>query len=71
MNMPEIENKTKRSFFKSMGTELKKVIWPSASQTAKSTGATIAFVLLIAVILVTLNLAFQWVDSFWWNTIIK
>ncbi len=69
--MPEVENKAKKSFFKSMWAELKKVIWPSASQTAKSTGATIAFVLLITVILVLLNLAFQWVDSFWWNTIIK
>lgn len=69
--MPEVENKAKKGFFKSMIAELKKVIWPSASQTAKSTAATIAFVLLISVILVLLNLAFQWVDGIWWNTIIK
>ncbi len=69
--MPEVENKVKKGFFQSMNAELKKVIWPSFKQTAKSTGATIAFVLLIAVILIVLNLAFQGLDSLWWNTIIK
>ena len=69
--MPEVENKTKKGFFKSMMAELKKVIWPSASQTAKSTGATIAFVLLISAILIILNFAFQAMDSLWWKTIIK
>ncbi len=69
--MPEVENKVKKGFFQSMNAELKKVIWPSCKQTAKSTGATIAFVLLIAVILIVLNLAFQGLDSLWWNTIIK
>ena len=69
--MPEVENKVKKGFFQSMKAELKKVVWPSASQTAKSTGATIAFVLLIAAILIVLNFAFQWIDSLWWNTIIK
>ncbi|MBQ9267140.1 MAG: preprotein translocase subunit SecE [Clostridia bacterium] len=69
--MPEVENKPKKGFFQSMRAELKKVIWPSASQTAKSTGATIAFVLLIALILIVLNFAFQALDSLWWNTIIK
>ena len=69
--MPEVENKVKKGFFQSMNAELKKVVWPSASQTAKSTGATIAFVLLIAAILIVLNFAFQWIDSLWWNTIIK
>lgn len=69
--MPEVENKTKKGFFQSMKAELKKVIWPSASQTAKSTAATIAFVLLVSVILIVLNYAFNWLDSLWWNTIIK
>lgn len=69
--MPEVENKVKKGFFQSMNAELKKVIWPSAKQTAKSTGATIAFVLLIAVILIVLNLAFQGLDSLWWKLIIK
>ena len=69
--MPEVENKAKKGFFKSMWAELKKVIWPSASQTAKSTGVTIAFVFLIAAILIILNFAFQALDAFWWNTIKK
>ncbi len=69
--MPEVENKAKKGFFQSMKAELKKVIWPSFKQTAKSTGATITFVLLIAVILIVLNLAFQGLDTLWWNTIIK
>ena len=69
--MPEVENKAKKGFFKSMWAELKRVIWPTFGQTAKSTGATIAFVLLIALILVGLNLVFQWIDSTWWDLIIK
>ena len=69
--MPVIENKPKRSFIKNMKAELKKVIWPSAKQTAKSTAATISFVLLISVILVVLNLAFNKIFDLWWNLIIK
>ena len=65
--MPETENKTKkRGFFSNMSSELKKVIWPSPAQTAKNTSATIAFVLLIAAILIILNLAFEWINSAWW-----
>lgn len=69
--MPEIENKPKRSFIKNMKAELKKVVWPSSKQTAKSTLATISFVLMIALILVVLNLAFNEVSDLWWNLIIK
>lgn len=66
--MPETENKPKkRGFFSNMMVELKKVIWPSPAQTAKSTSATIAFVLLIAVILVVLNLFFELINSAWWS----
>ena len=38
------------NYFREVKSELKKVIWPSPAQTAKSTSATIAFVLLIAII---------------------
>lgn len=69
--MPEIENKPKKSFIKNMKAELKKVVWPSAKQTAKSTVVTIAFVLLIAVILVVLNLGFDKLSELWWKLIIK
>ena len=69
--MPEIENKPKRSFMQNMKDELKKVVWPSTKQTAKSTVATISFVLLIAVILIVLNLAFNELSDLWWKLIIK
>lgn len=69
--MPEIENKPKRSFMQNMKAELKKVVWPSSKQVAKSTLATISFVLLIAVILVALNLVFNELSDLWWNLIIK
>ena len=69
--MPEIENKPKRSFMQNMKAELKKVVWPSTKQTAKSTVATISFVLLIAVILIVLNLAFNELSDLWWKLIIK
>ena len=66
--MPETENKPKkRGFFSNMMVELKKVIWPSPARTAKSTSATIAFVLLIAIILVVLNLFFELINSAWWS----
>ena len=66
--MPETENKPKRKgYFANMVAELKKVIWPSPAQTAKSTGTTIAFVLLIAAILIILNLAFEALNSYWWS----
>ena len=54
-----------------MKAELKKVVWPSTKQTAKSTVATISFVLLIAVILIVLNLAFNELSDLWWKLIIK
>ena len=69
--MPEIENKPKKSFMQNMKDELKKVVWPSTKQTAKSTVATISFVLLIAVILIVLNLAFNELSDLWWKLIIK
>ena len=46
-----------------MKSELKKVIWPTGKQTAKSTAVTIAFVLLISLILVILNLFFDFISE--------
>lgn len=69
--MPEVENKPKRSFIKNMKAELKKVVWPSSKQVAKSTFVTISFVLLIAVILAVLNLGFNELSNLWWKLIIK
>lgn len=68
MTMPETENKTKKKgYFANMMTELKKVIWPTPKQTAKSTASTIAFVLLIAATLIVLNLAFESLNGLWWG----
>jgi preprotein translocase subunit SecE len=69
--MPEVENKVKKSFFQNMKAELKKVIWPTGKQTVKSTAATIAFVLLIAVTLIALNTVFDLANEYLMKLIIK
>jgi preprotein translocase SecE subunit len=69
--MPETENKVKKSFFQNMRAELKKVIWPTGKQTVKSTAATIAFVLLIAAILIALNTIFDIANKYLLDLIIK
>ena len=66
--MPETENKSKRKgYFSNMTTELKKVIWPSPAQVAKNTGITIAFVFMISVILIVLNVGFETLNNIWWS----
>ena len=65
------ENKNKKSFGKSMKAELKKVIWPTGKQVVKSTFATISFVLLISVILVALNYAFSFLNSKWFDLVLR
>ncbi len=59
------KNVNKKGFFKGMMSELKKVIWPTGKQTVKSTFVTITFVLLIAVVLIVLNLAFNALNNWW------
>ena len=56
-------NKQKRHFFKDMKAELKKVIWPSAKQTANNTLAVIGFTLILAVIVFVLDLAFDFANK--------
>lgn len=53
-----------------MKSELKKVIWPTGKQTAKSTAVTIAFVLLISIILVVLNLFFDFISDKYYGAIL-
>lgn len=48
-----------------MRSELKKVIWPTAKQTTRSTFVTIAFVLIISVALIVLNLVFGELNKLW------
>ena len=62
-------NVKKGSFISNMITELKKVIWPTREQTAKSTGTVILFVLIVTFILVVLNLLFQWLNNQYWSLI--
>ena len=65
---PEVGAK-KGSFFSNMGAELKKVVWPTKSQTVKSTGTVILFVLIVTAILVILNLVFQNANNAYWDFI--
>ena len=57
------ENKQKSRFFKDMKAELKKVIWPTAKQTANNTVAVIAFTLVIALIVFVLDVVFDFANK--------
>ncbi len=57
----------KKGFFSNMFAELKKVVWPTAPQTAKSTGTVILFVLIITIILVLLNFVFENLNIQYWK----
>ena len=56
-------NKQKSRFFKDMKAELKKVIWPTAKQTANNTVAVIAFTLVIALIVFVLDVVFDFANK--------
>ena len=56
-------NKQKRHYFKDMKAELKKVIWPTAKQTANNTVAVIAFTLAIALIVFVLDVVFDFANK--------
>ena len=53
-----------------MKSELKKVVWPTGKQVVTSTKTTILFVLMIAVILVVLDLAFNKVSKLYYGAIL-
>ena len=57
------KNKQKRHYFKDMKAELKKVIWPTAKQTANNTVAVIAFTLAIALIVFVLDVVFDFANK--------
>lgn len=67
--MQEDKNVKKKGFLKGMRAELKKVIWPTGKQTVKSTFVTIAFVLIISIALIVLNLIFGKLSSLWINSL--
>ena len=58
------ENKKNSHYFKDMKAELKKVIWPSAKQTANNTLAVIVFTLIAAVIVFVLDLCFDSINKY-------
>ena len=57
----EVKNKkeSNRHFFKDFKAELKKVIWPTPKQVANNTTAVITIVLITAIIVFVLDLAFE------------
>ena len=57
------DNKQKRHYFKDMKAELKKVIWPTAKQTANNTVAVIVFTLAIALIVFVLDVVFDFANK--------
>ena len=57
------DNKQKRHYFKDMKAELKKVIWPTAKQTANNTVAVIVFTLSLALIVFVLDVVFDFANK--------
>ncbi len=53
------DTKNKKSFFKGLKAELKKVIWPSPKQLMTSTTAVIVIVIITAVIVFALDFVFN------------
>ena len=58
------ENKNKKSFFKGLKAELKKVIWPTPKQLVNNTVAVITIVLITAIIVFVLDLAFESLNKY-------
>ena len=63
------DNKNKRHFFKDFKAELKKVIWPTPKQLVKSTMAVIFIVIVTAVLVFVLDLAFETLNTKGINTL--
>ena len=58
------ESKNKKSFFKGLKAELKKVIWPTPKQLFNNTVAVITIVLITTLIVFVLDLAFRSLDEY-------
>ena len=57
-------SKNKKSFFKGFKAELKKVIWPTPKQLINNTVAVITIVLITALIVFVLDLAFESMNNY-------
>lgn len=61
----EVKNKKeKKHFFKDFKAELKKVIWPTPKQLVNNTVAVITIVLITAIIVFVLDLAFEKMNTY-------
>ena len=58
------ESKNKKSFFKGLKAELKKVVWPTPKQLVNNTIAVITIVLITTIIVFILDLAFESVNKY-------
>ena len=58
------DNKNKKSFFKGLKAELKKVIWPTPKQLLNNTIAVITIVLITTLIVFVLDLAFESLNKY-------
>ena len=63
-NSKDKEVKNKKSFLKGFKAELKKVIWPTPKQLVNSTVAVITIVLITALIVFVLDLAFESINKY-------
>ena len=61
--MAKKENKQNKHFFKDFKAELKKVVWPTPKQLLNNTSAVIAIVLISAVMVFILDIAFEFVNK--------
>jgi preprotein translocase, SecE subunit, bacterial len=55
----DLKNKEKKNSFKSMKSELKKVIWPTPKQLVNNTIAVVAIVAVVSAIVFVLDFAFE------------
>ena len=65
----EKNKKDKKHFFKDFKAELKKVIWPTPKQIVNNTIAVITIVVITAIIVLVLDLAFEALNTYGINKI--
>ena len=63
------ENKNKKTFWKSLKVELKKVIWPTPKQLFNNTVAVLAIVLITAIIVFVLDITFESMNKYGINKV--
>ena len=69
VNKKETKKKEKKHFWKDFKAELKKVIWPTTKQLVNNTVAVVTIVLITAVIVFVLDLAFESLNTYGINGI--